>query len=61
MQKRFAKKLHNRDEVEVKMDGDWIHGYIVGDSTVSRDGKFYWFDIQTQNGFVSGVSHRDLR
>lgn len=61
MQIRYAKKLNNRDEVEVKIDKDWVLGYIVGDPVLSKDGKTYYFDVQTVNGFVSGVHHRDLK
>jgi hypothetical protein len=61
MQIRYAKKLHNRDEVEVKLDKDWVSGYIVGDPVSSKDGKTYWFDVQTVNGFVSGVHHKELK
>ena len=61
MQIRYAKKLHNRDEVEVKIDKDWVLGYIVGDPVLSKDGKKYYFDVQTVNGFVSGVHHQDLK
>lgn len=33
MQYRYAKKLHNRDEVEVcmKRPDIWAHGYVVGE------------------------------
>jgi hypothetical protein len=61
MQIRYAKKLHNRDEVEVKIDKDWVLGYIVGDPVLSKDGKKYYFDVQTVNGFVSGVNHKELK
>jgi len=61
MQIRYAKKLHNRDEVEVKIDKDWVRGYIVGDPVLSKDGKKYYFDVQTVNGFVSGVNHKELK
>lgn len=61
MKLQYARKLHNRDEVEVKVDKDWVNGYVVGDSTQSQDGKTYWFNIQTPNGFMSGVCHKDLR
>ena len=61
MQKRYASKLHNRDEVEVKVDGEWVRGYVLGDYAPSKDGKTLWFHIQTDAGFLDMVHHRDLK
>ena len=36
MRLRDAKKLHNRDEVEVQVDNEWSHGYTQADHTDIR-------------------------
>ena len=58
-----AKELHNRDEVKVRVDLPgllWDDGYVVGDPMVTANGVFV--DVQTErSGFISCVSHADLR
>jgi len=62
MQKKFAEKLSNRDQVEVKVDKEWVLGYVLGEPAISKDGKTLYFHIQTDNhGFLDMVHHRDLR
>lgn len=61
MQKKYAEKLHNRDEIEVKVNKNWVKGYVLGDSAKSSDGKTLYFHIQTDEGFLDMVSHKDLR
>lgn len=44
MRKRDALKLHNRDEVEVRVGGEWSPGYVLGDpavqeGTITRTGE----------------------
>jgi hypothetical protein len=62
MQKRYAERLHNRDQVEVRVDGKWTLGYVLGDPAISKDKKTLWFHIQTDShGFLDMVHHRDIR
>lgn len=62
MQKKFAERLSNRDQVEVKVDKEWVLGYVLGEPAISKDGKTLWFHIQTDShGFLDMVHHRDLR
>ena len=61
MDKRFARRLHNRDQVEVRVGREWIPGYVLGDpSTASMDGAVY-VDVQTEIGLLYSVRHTDLR
>lgn len=62
MQKKFAERLSNRDQIEVKVDKEWVLGYVLGEPAISKDGKTLWFHIQTDShGFLDMVHHRDLR
>jgi hypothetical protein len=62
MQKKFAERLNNRDQIEVKVDKEWVLGYVLGEPAISKDGKTLWFHIQTDShGFLDMVHHRDLR
>lgn len=58
---RHAKKLHDRDEVELKTDqGTWVVGWVVGEVTI--DGKVAMVDIQVHEGeFLRGVNHLRIR
>lgn len=60
MQRRNAKKLHNRDEVKVRIDGTWISGHVVGDPK-EKDGTLV-VDVQTSvSGFLPDVDYREIR
>ncbi len=61
MQKRDAKKLHNRDEVQIKIaPKTWTQGYIVGDVVETKEGVFA--DVQTDSeGFLPMVRHTNWR
>jgi hypothetical protein len=61
MERRYAERLQNRDEVEVRVgSNEWIRGYVVGDALIRKDGVFV--DVQTkEEGFVADVRHTDLR
>lgn len=58
---RHAKKLHNGDEVEIKMDhGTWVVGWVVGSVTVEE--KLAMVDIQVHEGeFLQNVNHLRIR
>lgn len=61
MEKRQAKKLHNGDEVEVRIaPKDWTIGYIVGDVTETNEGVFANVQTSTE-GYLPLVRHTDLR
>lgn len=62
MQFRYAKKLHNRDQVTVKMYANKV-GYILGDPyTVDNRPKVILVDVIVENvGFVMGIPHTELK
>ena len=71
MRARQAMKLHNRDEVEVRMDGKWSRGYVLGEpcpsglegkrkSTLPKGARVIVPVQSEQHGFIS-VDHTDLR
>jgi hypothetical protein len=59
MRKRDALKLHNRDEVEVRIDGKWTHGYILG-SPKEESGRVIIPVKSPQWGYIQ-VDHTDIR
>lgn len=57
---RHAKKLENRDEVEVrKTTGGWEHGYVLGSPKVMD--KIIIIPVQTPSDGFREVSHFDVR
>lgn len=59
MQKRYAKILHNEDEVQVRVNGFWSNGYVVGD--VREIENMIIIDVQSElHGYIE-VSHLDIR
>jgi hypothetical protein len=61
MQKRYAKKLHNRDQVEIRIDGSWVYGYILGDPILTKDNKVITFEVQTESYGLQIVNHLEIR
>lgn len=60
MEKRYAVRLGNHDEVEVRIGpGEWVRGYVVGDPLVRKDGVYV--DVDSEAGFLKNVRHTDLR
>jgi hypothetical protein len=61
MRARYAKKLHNRDSVMVRIyDGEWDIGYVMGDVLITTEGVFA--NVQTsKHGFLCGVHHTSLK
>lgn len=59
MRKRDALKLHNRDEVEVRVDGEWSHGYLLGDPR-EQSGRVLVPVQSHQHGYIV-VDHTDIR
>lgn len=61
MKKKYAKKLHNGDEVKVRVEPkQWISGYIVGNVMETFEGIFVNVQAET-NGYLSMVHHTDLK
>ena len=59
MNKKQAMKLHNRDEVEIKVDNIWGMGYVLGEP-LEQNSKVI---IQVQHnelGFIE-VDHNQIR
>ena len=65
MRYRYAKKLTNRDEVEVHIyQEEWDRGYVVGDpKEVEVEGqKVIELTVQTSNnGLLFNVTHTMIR
>jgi hypothetical protein len=65
MRYRYAKKLANRDEVEVRVaPGQWDRGYVVGDPKlqVVLNKTMVLVNVQSvKNGFCLDVHHTNLR
>ncbi len=59
MQKRHAKKLHNRDQVEVKVDGEWSNGYVIG--SVREISNMIVLNVQSEKHGYIEVCHLDIR
>jgi len=61
MEKRYAQKLHNRDEVMVRVDsGEWVRGYVVGDPIIGPYNIYV--PVETiSHGFFPMVHHLDLK
>lgn len=60
MEKRYARRLHNRDQVEVRVGpGEWSYGYVLGDAWETSEGVFV--NVQTQAGYMQNIRHTDLR
>lgn len=66
MRAKYAKKLHNADEVTVCTERDecgrrtrWVKGVVVGDPVINEDGIFVC--IRSENGFLFAVKHTDIK
>ena len=67
MQYRYAKKLHNGDQIQYKLDnGTYVskpsyqYGKIL--SAALEQEKAIWFNILLDDGeYVSGVKHTELK
>lgn len=59
MKKRAAKKLHNRDEVEIKVDGQWFPGYVLG--TPKELGGRIIVPVQSEQVGFRWAYHCDIR
>lgn len=60
MRKQTAKKLHNRDEVEVRVDGNWYPGYVLGTPTEIA-GRILIPVQSTKYGWLPDIDHTDVR
>lgn len=62
MEIKKAKKLHNKDEVEVRLeDGTWARGAVVGDVFIIN-GNLVVMDVQIHDGeFLRSVNHTKIR
>lgn len=60
MNLRDAKKLHNRDEVQVRVDGKWEQGYVLG--TPRLIDKNLFLPVQTKtHGYIHEINHKDVK
>lgn len=59
MRKRDAVKLANRDEVEVRVDGEWLHGRVLGE--VREERGVLLIPVMGERFGYHAVSHRDVR
>lgn len=59
MNKRNAKRLANNDQIEVRSDNGWIHGYVVGEVRVTPNGIFV--SAVTEEGYQHEIRHSDIR
>lgn len=59
MRAREAKKLHNRDEVQVHTANGWEHGYILGEPR--EVSKRVILPVQTQQSGWLEVDHTEVR
>lgn len=60
MRKRDAKKLHNRDQVEICVDGAWSPGYVLGEISES-EGRILVPVQSRDHGFMPHVDYTDIR
>lgn len=59
MQRRYTKKLHNRDEVTVRDGKERKHGKVIGDPI--EEGSGIYVDVLLDSSeFVRLVHHRQL-
>lgn len=59
MRYKLAVKLHNRDEVEVKINGKWENGYLLGEPFIV--GKLVYLPVQSIFSGYNIVSHFEVR
>lgn len=59
MRKRDALKLHNRDEVKVRVGDSWVDGYVLG-SPHEENGRVI-IPVQTLTDGWKEVDHTDVR
>lgn len=59
MNKKNAKRLTNRDEIEVRVNGKWIYGYLIGDARETPNGVFV--SAVTDEGYIQDIRHSDIR
>jgi hypothetical protein len=61
MKLRDAKKLENRDQVEVRKDiGGWEYGYVLGSPRLVTP-KLLIIPVQSPSAGFREVSHKDVR
>ena len=60
MRKAAANKLHDRDEVKVRIGTDWIPGYVCGDPKITDEGTFVSV-LTGSEGYLHRVHHTDIR
>jgi hypothetical protein len=58
-----AKRLHNRDQVEVRVSpSNWKNGMVLGEPNLSPDGKALFAPVMLDDGtYLAEVRHTDLR
>lgn len=63
MRFRDAKKLHNRDEVKVRISGTrhFEYGYVLGEPYLSKDKKIIFVPVQSPTDGFHTVTHKDVR
>lgn len=59
MRLRNAKRLANRDQVEVRIDGNWLRGYVLGEPRMEH-GVLLIPVMGDQFGYHT-VTHLDVR
>lgn len=61
MQKKYAIKLHNGDQVEVRVGpNEWVYGYVVGDPKIGPYNIYV--SVRTDShGYFPDVIHTDLK
>jgi hypothetical protein len=67
MRARYAKKLHNRDQVEVRVEpGQWVVRHVLGNPRVVEDREHLqggvFVTTLSEDGSIQGnIRHTDLR
>ena len=67
MRARYAKKLHDRDQVEVRIDpGVWVVRHVLGDPRIVEDtehlqGGVFVSTLCADGSIQGNVRHTDLR
>ena len=59
MKKQDAKRLHNRDEVEVRTSNGWEYGYVLGEP--HEEARRIIIPVQTTSDGWMQVDHTDIR
>lgn len=59
MNKRNAKRLGNRDEIEARVNGKWMYGYLIGEPRETPTGVYV--SAITDEGYVHDIRHNDIR